>query len=543
MQNFGGRTFLAATYVVLMLSIPGVSVFWFFGSMSERELTQLPVLSCIGWALMFQAIVSCRILVESRWKLFKPPPRATVTLFHNGFEMRSMVWLLLLMIELPQQAALAFIGATDGWFWSLPLLSPAVFDCIDHANCISDLANITAHGIDFQQVCDNEFCVTCVRSGQCDAACGYCATTILGMMPFELMFYLASTAALAWACMVSMVGLSFGLACAGPFVKRNFPRIRADIWHIPSWDVWSHIFCHTLYTPVMMSLLRVADCRTASTDKNAVLNATGGLPWLTSDWEAQHQWHEDTAIACWSGAHVLWLVPVVLVMLVYHLLTGVLPVMLQQGVPYGCVTVAVPYTFDCVSRSVKLLMVLCAAFSAASTGSLSAHLVATCSALGGNLLLILVSLIWPPSEHRTIRRLRLAIYCTASWVAATAVLSVLVCSRETIEDINSLERSFAVDYYTCHPSNVALVVGTLIAVAASYHALESVTGLPPFARIARGARPNKVRAIRVCPTNSPARQPIKHGTWLGKLIGNFETSHAAAVASSNENQRSLAYMW
>jgi hypothetical protein len=540
MHNFGGCTRLAVAYVLLMLLLAGVSVFSFFG-MNEREQMQLLVLSCVAWALLSQAIVSCRILAECRCKLFQPQPRATVALFHNGFEMRSTIWLVLVMMELPQQAALAFVGATDGWVWNLPLLSASMFDCIDHENCASDLRNITEHGIDFQQACDNDFCVTCVRSGQCDAACGYCATMILGMKPFELMFYVASAAALAWVCTASVIGISFGLGCTGPLARSNFPRIRADTWRMPSQDVVSHIFCHTLYTPVMMSLLRVADCRAMSAD--AVLNATGAFPWLTSDWDAQHQWHEDTAIECWSDAHALFLVPSMVLMVGYHMLTGVLPVMLQQSVPYGRVTVAVPYTFDCVSRSVKLLMVLSAVFSAASTGGPSGHLVATCSALAGNLLLILVTLIWPPSEHRTMRRLRLVIYCTASWVAATAVCSALICSREMVEDVSFFGQSSAVDYYNCHPSNVALAVGMLIAFAVSYHALESVTGLPPFARIARGARPSKLRATRIIPASSPSSQPIKHGTWLGKLIGNFEASHAAAVASSNESRRSLAYMW
>ena len=189
-----------------------------------------------------------------------------------------------------------------------------------------------------------------------------------------------------------------------------------------------------------------------------------------------------------------------------------MPVMLQQPVPYGKITVAVPCTFDCISRFVKLLMVLCAVFSGVSTSGRSAHLVATCSALGGNLLLILAALCCPPSEHRTMRRLRLAIYCTASWVAATAILSVLVCSRVVVSGLDSTEPMFAVDYYSCPPSNFALAIGTLIGLAISYQALESVTGLPPFARIARGARPNKVRATRIIPARSPATQTTKHGT-------------------------------
>jgi hypothetical protein len=97
--------------------------------------------------------------------------------------------------------------------------------------------------------------------------------------------------------------------------------------------------------------------------------------------------------------------------------TGVLPVLIDQPEPYGVVTVAVPHSFDAVSRLIKTVMVLVAAFCAPSAGSkLWPHLTATCCAIVGNLLLAGATVLWPPSEHETIRRLRLAIYLTASLV-------------------------------------------------------------------------------------------------------------------------------
>ena len=102
------------------------------------------------------------------------------------------------LLELPQQAALAFIGAEGGWVWKVSLMSPEMFSCVDHTNCEADLRNMTEHGIAVREACDNEFCATCNLAGQCDSACGYCAATIVGLQPFELVATLASVAAVAW---------------------------------------------------------------------------------------------------------------------------------------------------------------------------------------------------------------------------------------------------------------------------------------------------------------------------------------------------------
>ena len=81
-------------------------------------------------------------------------------------------------------------------------------------------------------------------------------------------------------------------------------------------------------------------------------------------------------------------------------------------------------------------------------------------------------------------------------------------------------------------------MGLLVAAAVSYHFLEATTGLAPFARVALGAsRTNATR--RIIPMESPAMQVMKHGTWLGKLMGSF--SPAPAVTPGSAGQRSLAY--
>jgi ankyrin repeat protein len=551
-HNLVGYTRFAVGTCVLVSLFGGAIAFLAFGGMSEREITQIYLLGCIGLALLFQMIVTCRTLAEWRWRFREPPPRTTVALFHDGFDARSAIWLVLLLLELPQQAALAFIGAEGGWVWKVSLMSPEMFSCVDHTNCEADLRNMTEHGIAVREACDNEFCATCNLAGQCDSACGYCAATIVGLQPFELVATLASVAAVAWIFVVSVTGLSFGLARARPSVRSKLPPIRADIWRLRWHDLWMHFFCHTIYLPVVATFLRVADCRAPSSSDTGSDGST--RTWLFSDWRMAHQWH-STGMECWSGSHAHWVVPSAMLLLVYQLLTGALPAILHQPVPYGRVTVATPHTFDSVSRCVKMLMVLCATFSGASTGGLQAHLVATCSAFGGNLALALVVVLWPPSEHRTMRRLRLSMYCTAACVAATALLSVLVCSQERpAAEGGGMEgegrrasltaSAVSVDYQGCHASNIALVIGLLIASAASYHALESVTGLPPFSRVALGARRRNAAAVRrIIPVSSPALQATKHGTWLGRLIGSLDASAAAAAAgaaASPTNRRSLA---
>ena len=520
------RPYAIGAVATFLIPLCGVTLFSVYAD--ERLLSQLCVLGCIGFSLLFQLIVTSRILRSSeyRWQWLEPPARSTVALFHKGVDKRSVLWLALLAVELPQQAALAFVGADRvGLWWQIPLLSPAMFSCVDHENCEADLRNMT--GLERTEECDLKFCAACERAGLCDSACGYCTTiTVLGIEPFVLVGLAAAAAAVVWIAIASVVSLSFGLARARSTFRSKLPPLRADVWRLRSRDLWVHLFCHTLYVPVVLALLRAADCRGMDTTEEAVIDigafeplggsGSGGAEsleevessaaaevsvqvrsWLALDWGSEHHWPHAGDIQCWSGRHTAWVVPSMVLLLVYQLFSGVLPVLIDQPVPYGGITLAVPYTFDSVSRVIKTVMLLVATFSPASpSGSgIGAHLTVTCSAVVGNLLLAAVTVLWPPSEHATIRRLRLVIYVTASWVSATALLSVLVCSQEQ-QHLPDLEQSSAgssaagrvnVDYHSCLPSNTALGVGLLVSAATSYHFLEAVTGLAPFARVALGA--------------------------------------------------------
>ena len=190
-----------------------------------------------------------------------------------------------------------------------------------------------------------------------------------------------------------------------------------------------------------------------------------------------------------------WVLASAALLLGFQLCTGVLPLLIRPwlAVAYGSATVAVPPAFDVTSRTIKLCMVLVAvaAASAAPTLGLKGHLAATCGACIGNLLLAAATVLWPPSEHASLKRLRFSIYCAAAGISATAALSVLLCSEESVVDRYATQ--LLVHYSECQASHIALVTGLLLGAAASYFALESLNGLPPFVRaLGRASRKGRV---------------------------------------------------
>jgi hypothetical protein len=100
-------------------------------------------------------------------------------------------------------------------------------------------------------------------------------TSCLVLWNLAQMSMVGAAGAIMWIAIASVISLSLGLARAGPALRKYFPPLRADAWRVPSCDLWTYICCHTIYVPVVLSLLRVADCRAVARSRYSLTDALG----------------------------------------------------------------------------------------------------------------------------------------------------------------------------------------------------------------------------------------------------------------------------
>ena len=387
----------------------------------------LPVFQSNVATSFFLSIVVCvqvavvnRVFKEPRYERRERNERTTTPIFAYGADRRSVLLLLVIIMQGLQQSALAFVSPIS-WQGGMDIVLQAcllstdaaralIDECVDVDTCAMVLApsgNMT---------CEEEFCPSCRNAHLCDAMCGLCDDSLVLTNWFEYTFAAIATFVVATFVVMATVALSLAVV-RKPSLRDQLPPLRADSgYRLPNEPLLTAYLNQGLWLPVIFNLLRTVGCIPAQEGSGSLGPNDTTEQWLQA----------QPTRGCWVGSHA-WMASFAMVLLwLYVCICAVFARFLcEPRVKYGTVGLHFCERFDAVAQLVKLVMAAAAVFFVQH-----AHVTTALMCIGNGALVLLSSKLYPAFTHEWLARCTVAVYAAAFAASLVALGTVLLCGEQ-----------------------------------------------------------------------------------------------------------------